>query len=72
MRPIVDGLAKHYAACLSVERINFNGDNDWIARLDPVGTPEFVLLDAAGALRYRWFGTVTPEEFDTIIAPLCS
>jgi hypothetical protein len=31
-----------------------------------------VLLDAAGALRYRWFGTVTPEEFDTIIAPLCS
>ncbi len=72
MQPIVHGLKQKYAACLSVDSINFHGKDPAIETLNPLGSPDFFLLDSAGKILYRWLGRVEPEEFDEVLKPLCS
>lgn len=72
MDPIVNGLKKEYARCMKVERVNFHKWSSWHELLNPIGSPEFGLLDSSQKILYRWFGVVDKEEFTAILKPLCS
>ena len=71
MEPIVHGLKTQYAACMSVQRVNFHSHTAWHDLINPMATPEFALLDATDAILYRWFGVIDAEEFDAVLQPLC-
>lgn len=71
MVPIVHGLKERYADCLSVERVNFHANSEWHEAINPMATPEFALLDATGAILYRWFGVINAQEFEDVLQPLC-
>jgi hypothetical protein len=71
MEPIVHGLKEQYADCLNVKRVNFHAPSPWHDAINPMATPEFALLDSAGAILYRWFGVIEAEEFEEVLQPLC-
>lgn len=64
-------LMKQYRGCLTWERVNYHKESSWHRLVGPIGSPEFVLLDAADAIVYRWFGVTEASEFEEIIKPLC-
>jgi hypothetical protein len=72
MEPIVHGLKEKYSACMEMNRVNFHANSTWRELLSPIGTPEFVLLDSAREVLYRWFGFTEAEEFAAVLDPLCS
>lgn len=72
MDPIVNGIQKRYRGCMQVERVNYHEWTEWHDLLFPLGSPEFVLLNASKETLYRWFGVVAADEFTTILDPLCS
>jgi hypothetical protein len=71
MEPIVHGLTKRYAGCMTLERVNFHAQSAWYEKINPLGTPEFALVDAAGKILYRWSGFTEAESFDQVLQPLC-
>jgi thioredoxin-related protein len=71
MEPIVYGLKEKYSSCIIMHRVNFHADSEWEELLSPVGTPEFVLLDSARKIIYRWFGYTETQEFAAVLDPLC-
>jgi hypothetical protein len=71
MGPIVNGIKKEYAGCMQVELVNFHERSTWHDLLDPLGSPEFDLLDSTKSVIYRWFGVVEKEEFSAVLDPLC-
>ena len=71
MEPIVYGLKDTYSSCMSMKRVNFHARSVWHELLSPLGTPEFVLLDASKEIIYRWFGYTEAKEFATVLDPLC-
>ncbi len=71
MQPIVRGIEQQYGACLTVTHLNFHAESDLRRALQPIGTPEFFLLDASGAALHRWIGEVEADEFRAAIEPLC-
>lgn len=71
MIPIVNGLKQAYQTCLTVDHVNFHADTPLHQALRPFGSPEFILLDAAEAILYRWFGRTERAEFDDVLGPLC-
>ena len=71
MEPIVHGLLQQYRACLSLERVNFHTTGPWQTLINPLGSPEFALVDAGGAILYRWSGVTEQAGFDEIIKPIC-
>ena len=56
---------------MNMQRVNFHAKSTWHELLSPIGTPEFVLLDAAEEIIYRWFGITEEEAFAAVIDPLC-
>ena len=71
MEPIVHGLKEKYSSCMSMERVNFHTESAWRELLSPIGTPEFVLLDSAKQILYRWFGYTEETEFAAVLDPRC-
>ena len=71
MDPIVHGLEKKYRGCIQLQRVNYHEWTPWHDLLYPVGSPEFVLLDGSKNILYRWFGVTDPNEFATVMDPLC-
>lgn len=71
MEPIVHGLEDKYSSCMSMKRVNFHAASTWRELLSPIGTPEFVLLNSAEEIIYRWFGVTETEEFAAVLDPLC-
>jgi len=71
MRPIVNGLKKEYQVCMVVERVPFHSETYWGNLIDPIGTPEFALLDSSENILYRWVGFTEKEEFTMILDSLC-
>jgi hypothetical protein len=71
MEPIVNGIKKEYASCMTVERVNFHKWSPWHDLLYPIGSPEFALLDSSKSVLYRWFGVVDKDEFAAVLDPLC-
>jgi hypothetical protein len=71
MEPIVNGLKKHYADCLSLVRVNYHTASHWREKLTPMASPEFALVDSAETVLYRWVGATDMESFNQILAPLC-
>lgn len=71
MEPTVRGLTQRYRSCLTLERVNFHAVTAWSEKINPLGSPEFALVDATGTLLYRWSGVTPPESFDEILQPLC-
>lgn len=71
MVPIVHGLKKNYASCMTVERVNFHGWTEWHELLSPIGSPEFNLLTSSKEVVHRWFGVTPADEFAAVIDPLC-
>ncbi|MBI3161277.1 MAG: hypothetical protein HYZ23_02145 [Chloroflexi bacterium] len=71
MLPIVNGIKKEFQACLQVERVHISADTQWHDLIDPIGTPEFALVDSPGNVIYRWVGFTEREEFADVIHPLC-
>lgn len=71
MEPIVYGLRDKYSSCMSMQRVNFHARSEWQEFLSPIGTPEFVLLDSAREIIYRWIGITEEAEFAAVIDPLC-
>jgi hypothetical protein len=72
MIPIVNGLKKKYAACITLERVNFHEKTSWHELVYPLATPEFVLLDSSMQILHRWFGVVDTEQFTSVLDPLCN
>jgi len=72
MEPIVNGLTKKYAACMTFEHVNYHKWSEWHDLLFPIGSPEFALLDSSRQILYRWFGVVEEEEFTAVLNPLCT
>lgn len=72
MVPIVHGLKRRYSACLTVDEVNFHAASPLRDELNPLGSPEFFLIDTSGKSIYRWFGFTEAEEFDSILEPLCA
>jgi len=72
MEPTVRGLTKRYSGCLVLERVNFHAQTAWSEKINPLGSPEFALVDAAGAILYRWSGVTERESFDEVLQPLCN
>ena len=71
MVPIVNGLEDRYGSCLTLERVNLHDHTPWHEKLNPLGSPEFALLDAGGQLLHRWFGFTEAAAFDETLMPLC-
>lgn len=71
MEATVRGLATQYATCLEVVRVNMNGTQPLRDQLQPLGTPEFFLLDPAGQIHSRWFGVTEKEEFVEVLEGVC-
>jgi hypothetical protein len=71
MEPIVHGLTQRYSGCLALERVNFHAETAWSKKINPLGSPEFAVVDAAGKILYRWSGFTEAESFDAVLQPLC-
>jgi len=56
---------------MELERVNYHERTLWHELLFPIGSPEFVLLDSAKQVIYRWFGVIPAEDFSKILDPLC-
>jgi hypothetical protein len=72
MAAIVHGLPTQYAGCLTLTRVNLHGRDPLRETLQPLGTPEFVLLDAQQRELMRWFGVTEAREFDAVLTDLCN
>jgi len=71
MEPIVHGLTQQYRSCITLERVNFHATGPWQTKINPFGAPEFALVDASGAILYRWSGVTEKAEFVTVLKPYC-
>ena len=71
MEPIVHGLKRKYASCMTVERVNFHQWTEWHELIYPLATPEFALLDSSKQVLHRWFGFTEEDEFAALLDPLC-
>ena len=72
MDPIVHGLKRKYASCMTLERVNFHEWTSWHELIFPLASPEFALLDSSKQVLHRWFGVIEEEEFSVLLDPLCS
>jgi hypothetical protein len=72
MQPIVNGIKEQYGSCIKVKRVNFHAESHWHELIEPIGSPEFVLLDENENILYRWIGLTEKEEFVKVLGPLCS
>jgi hypothetical protein len=71
MEPIVHGLIQQYRECLTLERVNYHAPGAWQDKINPMGAPEFDLVDASGKIVYRWVGFSEKAGFDEVLKPLC-
>ena len=72
MQPIVNGLEKQYGSCLRLQRVNYHAETRWHKLIEPIGSPEFALLDSKDNILHRWIGITDTEEFEAVLSPLCS
>lgn len=71
MEPIVNGIKKKYAKCMKVERVNYHEWTEWHDLIFPLASPEFDLLSSSKEILYRWIGSTSEEEFNSVLDPLC-
>jgi hypothetical protein len=71
MQPIVHGLEAKYGECVDFARANFHADSVLRRTFDPIGTPEFFLTDASGAVVHHWIGVTEAETLEAALASLC-
>ena len=70
MAPVVHGLEAEYADRMNFAYLDIDDPNTLEFR-DTLGRraqPEFYLLDADGNVIQKWYGIVSPEEFETAFA----
>jgi len=72
MQPIVNGLEKEYGSCIRLQSVNYHAATRWHELIEPIGSPEFAVMDSNEKILHRWVGFTERVAFESVLEPLCS